>query len=126
MSFNDPIAHAIQTLLSIAPDDVTGYDDAEVSPELKAKLKTEWIAFAIQAAELGFDPEEHRVGPVDPNQGDERAYMAHDWILTRNRCGAGFWDGDWEKEFGEKLTDLCHRQGEIELYLGDDQRIYAL
>ncbi len=127
MSFNDPFQHAIETLLWIAPDDTTDYDDARLSPDLETKLRSEWIAFAIQASELGFDPEEHRVGPIDPSQGDERAYMAHDWILTRNRTGCGFWEaGRWAEEFRQPLTDLCHRQGEIELYLGDDQLIHSL
>jgi hypothetical protein len=53
--------------------------------------------------------------------------MAHDWILTRNRTGCGFWESDrWAEEFRQPLTDLCHRQGEIELYLGDDQLIHSL
>jgi len=126
MAFNDPISHAIQTLLWITSDDVTDCDDAELSPELEALLRAEWATFEERATELGFDPIEHRASVFDPSQGDERAYMAHDWILTRNRCGAGFWDGGWDKEFGQKLTDLRHQQGEIELYLGDDQLIYAL
>jgi hypothetical protein len=126
MPFNDPFQHAIQTLLWIAPDETTDCDDARLSTELEAKLKAEWSAFQVQASELGFDPVEHRLTMIDPAQGDERAYMAHDWILTRNRCGCGFWDGDWDKEFGQKLTELCHMQGEIELYLGDDQMIHAL
>lgn len=128
MSFNDPFQHALAALVSIAPDDIfySNEGDARLSPELEAKLKAEWVAFGIQASELGFDPVEHRLLMIDPAWGDEQAYMAHDWILTRNRCGSGFWDGDWDKEFGQKLTDLCHKQGEIELYLGDDQLIYAL
>ncbi len=127
MSPNDPFQHAIQALLWIAPDDIADADGAALSPELEARLALEWIAFAVQASELGFDPEEHRVGPIDPSQGDERAYMAHDWILTRNRTGCGFWEADrWAEEFRQPLTDLCHRQGEIEVYLGDDQLIHAL
>jgi hypothetical protein len=132
---SDPFQHAIQALLSIASSDLDGStafvfhahkSDAKLSPELHAKLWAEWAAFWFQASELGFDPVEHRLTMIDSAQGDERAYMAHDWILTRNRCGSGFWDGDWDKEFGQKLTELCHKQGEIELYLGDDQLIYAI
>ncbi len=52
----------------------------------------------------------------------ERA--AHDFWLTRNRHGAGFWDGDYEKELGRKLTALAHSFGEIDLYVGDDSRLY--
>ena len=56
---------------------------------------------------------------------DER--FGHDFWLTRNRHGAGFWD---RKELeadglGERLTDLAHAMGECELYVGDDGEVYA-
>lgn len=41
--------------------------------------------------------------------------MGHDFWLTRNRHGAGFWDrglGD----LGKELTDYCHHLGEVNLY----------
>ena len=50
---------------------------------------------------------------------------AHDFWLTRNSHGAGFWDGDYEKELGEKLTKISHDFGGIELVVGDDGKIYA-
>ena len=49
----------------------------------------------------------------------------HDFWLTRNGHGAGFWDGDYEKELGAKLTELAKRFGEVNLYVGDDGKIYA-
>lgn len=48
----------------------------------------------------------------------------HDFWLTRNRHGAGFWDGDWPKN-GNKLTDLCRPYGEAYVYIGDDERIHV-
>jgi hypothetical protein len=50
--------------------------------------------------------------------------VAHDFWLTRNRHGAGFWDGDYDKTTGEKLTELSHSFGEINLYVGDDFKLY--
>lgn len=38
----------------------------------------------------------------------------NDFWLTRNRHGAGFWDGDW-KEHGDKLTEASHAFGEIDV-----------
>lgn len=52
--------------------------------------------------------------------------LAHDFWLTRNRHGAGFWDGDWPKEIGEKLTEMSQSYGEVNLYVGDDGKIYKL
>lgn len=39
----------------------------------------------------------------------------HDFWLTRNRHGAGFWDGDWADEVGERLTTAAHAYGEYHL-----------
>lgn len=48
----------------------------------------------------------------------------HDFWLTRNHHGAGFWDrglGDT----GDKLTEAAHVWGSVDLYVGDDGLIYA-
>lgn len=43
----------------------------------------------------------------------------HDFWLTRNRHGAGFWDGDYDTEIGEKLTAISHQFKEVDLILVD-------
>lgn len=48
----------------------------------------------------------------------------HDFWLTRNGHGAGFWDGDWPKH-GDELTEAAKSYGEFELYVGDDGMIYG-
>lgn len=50
--------------------------------------------------------------------------VAHDFWLTRNHHGAGFWDGDYKKDTGEFLTKLSHSFGELNPYVGDDGYIY--
>ena len=40
-------------------------------------------------------------------------------------CGAGFWDGDWKEPHGDRLTELSKTFGEVDLYVGDDGKIYA-
>lgn len=50
----------------------------------------------------------------------------HDFWLTRNGHGAGFWDGDYPDAVGERLTADSKRYGEVCLYLGDDGIIYAM
>jgi hypothetical protein len=54
----------------------------------------------------------------------ELEHAAHDFWLTRNRHGSGFWDGDWPAAVGERLTVAAHKAGERNLYVGDDGRIY--
>jgi hypothetical protein len=46
--------------------------------------------------------------------------IAHDFWLTRNRHGAGFWDRDYPKALGEKLTEFSHTFGEVHILPEDD------
>jgi hypothetical protein len=52
------------------------------------------------------------------------ASAGHDFWLTRVGHGAGFWDGDWPKN-GDALTEICKKYKEIDLYVGDDGKIYG-
>lgn len=49
----------------------------------------------------------------------------HDFWLTRNHHGAGFWDGDYPEPIGTDLTNASHKFNEINLYIGDDNLIYS-
>lgn len=84
------------------------YDD-DFGPDAfdEASLKqaaTDLESFLEEAAELleGHD--------------DEQA--AHDFWLTRNGHGAGFWDGDYQH--GDKLTELAKAYGSTDVYETDD------
>lgn len=48
----------------------------------------------------------------------------HDFWLTRNRHGAGFWDSDIDKTLSQKLTEASHAFGSFDLYIGDDKQVY--
>lgn len=48
----------------------------------------------------------------------------HDFWLTRNGHGAGFWDGDWREPEETLLTNACKAYPEVDLYVGDDNKIY--
>jgi hypothetical protein len=61
---------------------------------------------------------------VDWNDPEMVTHAAHDFWLTRNGHGAGFWDGDWPDEVGRKLTALSKEFGEQWHYVGDDGLIY--
>lgn len=50
--------------------------------------------------------------------------VAHDFWLTRNGHGTGFWDGDYPEDLGRNLTDLAHSFGEVTLYVGNDNKLY--
>lgn len=50
--------------------------------------------------------------------GDLGYIAAHDFFLTRNRHGAGFWDKDeiYGNSEADILTEICHSMGEADCY----------
>ncbi len=54
------------------------------------------------------------------------AQAGHDFWLTRNGHGCGFWDGDWLEPAATKLTEAAEKFGTFYLYIGDDGKIYGL
>jgi len=56
---------------------------------------------------------------------DEDSMAGHDFLLTRNGHGAGFWDGDWEESVEERLAEACKGYGEINLCVGDDGKLHV-
>lgn len=60
---------------------------------------------------------------IASGQSDEQ--IGHDFWLTRNGHGAGFWDRGLG-EVGDKLTAACESFGGVDLYVGDDGQIYMM
>lgn len=121
--------HALHTLLWSESDDdgeQLSRSDATPSPELVARVRSDWERFSEDAEAMGFDPERDVAEMLHPdNEGDAWNRAAHDFILTRNHHGAGFWDGGWHEPWGKRLTDLAHSFGELNCYVGDDGLIYG-
>ena len=110
----------IETALWASNDELTPEggepmdDRFEVSLEFIAEAIRDCDAFRERAGEW---LDEHD----DPTMG------AHDFWLTRNGHGAGFWDGDWPI-YGDALTAMVGWRtafGEVNLYIGDDQKVYS-
>lgn len=86
-----------------------GYDLASFDPASVAEMRAQLSAFVASAeaerpdAFAGMDPEQ----------------LGHDFSLTRNGHGAGFWDRGLG-ERGTYLTALCKPYGEAHVYVGDD------
>ena len=49
----------------------------------------------------------------------------HDFWLTREGHGAGFWDGDWTDAVGKRLTAASKAYGSFNLYVGDDGKVHG-
>jgi hypothetical protein len=58
-------------------------------------------------------------------QAGSDAQNGHDFWLTRNGHGAGFWDRGYPESVGDKLADAAHGYGACDLYVGDDGAIYG-
>jgi len=56
--------------------------------------------------------------------GDYEGDWPHDFWLTRNGHGAGFWDNS--SESGDELTKIADKFSEVNLYVGDDGYIYQM
>jgi len=52
-------------------------------------------------------------------------HAGHDFWLTRNCHGAGFWDGSWCDEVSDDLDKAAHEFGECNLYIGDDRKVHS-
>lgn len=96
------------------------YDVDDFAPETLARMIEDCAWFQTLCADdinvccLHFSPE---YGDV------ERA--GHDFWLTRNGHGAGFWDGRWSEPGATRLDEWSRVFGESTLYAGDDGKIYT-
>lgn len=52
--------------------------------------------------------------------------IGHDFWLTRNHHGAGFWDRGLPNGLGEILTSVAHKFGELNIEVGGDNRLHFL
>ena len=116
-------------------------------PELHAYVECAlWTSIDEQPDGNGGPPMDENYGPEDvapvalaAMDADVRAFITenagdllyldprkvgHDFWLTRNRHGAGFWDRGLG-ERGKRLTDAARAYGECGLYVGDDGRVYC-
>lgn len=85
------------------------YAPGDFAPEAVRQAETECTAFALAAAPYLY--------------GEDSGRVAHDFWLTRNGHGAGFWDGDYPTH-GEVLTRLAKAAGSRDIIVGDDGRLY--
>lgn len=125
-----PYDHALICLLwsetdtNGAPLDTLG---VPISDSLRTLVRRDWERFREDAETLGFNAEVHCARMLHPdNEGDAWNAAAHDFILTRNHHGTGFWEpGRWCAPWDRKLTKLAHSFGSLCAYVGNDGMIYG-
>lgn len=96
------------------------YDVDDISDETRAEMHGDCLKFLETGAQLIDSDNPHWSG------GGSTPYSraGHDFWLTRNGHGAGFWDGDWPVN-GDALDTLSKSFGESDLYIGDDGLLYV-
>lgn len=90
------------------------FDTDDFSQEALAEAKKDCAAFLKKA--------EHLLADADPQQ------VGHDFWLTRNGHGAGFWDRPeiYGEDASEELTRIAKTFGEEDVYVGDDGILYLI
>jgi hypothetical protein len=107
----------IEALLwSSTDDDGNPLDDwataDDIAPEAMERIKSDCEDFLSDPLANGYCA------------GVGLAQSGHDFWLTRNHHGAGFWDRGYPDSIGSYLTDRAHAYGECDAYVGDDGLVY--
>ncbi len=108
---NQYIATALWSSLDSDGDHLDeNYDESSIHPNTLKIMRKDCQQF--------FD--DMKIGEMPINL-QERA--AHDFWLTRNHHGSGFWDGDWAEPLKTTLTNHCKKFKEVHLEVTDDDEI---
>ena len=91
------------------------YDLDDVADAAWESMREDCEAFLESVSQMEGDKVFDR---IDAEQ------MGHDFALTRNHHGAGFWDRGLGV-LGDQLTALSRPFGESDLYVGDDGKLYV-
>jgi len=102
------------------------YGPEDLSPEALTKMADDCRRFQSENRE-DLESYASLLGHGPDWSGDEMwsAQAGHDFWLTRNGHGAGFWDRD-VGEVGERLSRAAQLFGEQYLYVGDDGKLYVM
>jgi hypothetical protein len=128
-------SHYNTALWSSTDDDETPLDDSnlgyKLSESAKACLDYDLFGFVWSINDGGL----YTLETIEQLTGQDAEHIAHDFWLTRNGHGAGFWDGDYDldgynddaltNKLGKYLTALSKGFGECKLYVGKDNLVYV-
>lgn len=101
-------------------------DGSKFGPTAQLQAHTEVLEFLKMCSDAGlFKCKGSVFSPLGEvmMKGYTMNSLAHDFWLTRNRHGTGFWDRGLGR-VGDKLTELAHTCGSRGVYVGDDNLVY--
>ena len=97
------------------------YDISDLSDDCLKQIIEDCKAFQETNADL---LNQYRNEISTNGQFSESEYAGHDFWLTRNGHGCGFWDRGLG-QLGKELTEMSKPYGSCHLYVGDDRKIYC-
>lgn len=86
------------------------YGPEDIAPETMREMEADCADFQKANAD--------DLSEMDSSQA------GHDFWLTRNGHGAGFWDRGLSK-LGDRLSDASKVYGGVSLYIGDDGQVHS-
>lgn len=90
----------------------SNYFESDLSDECREQMGADCDNFLAYCAEAGVSTD-----------GWNSEQLGHDFWLSRNGHGTGFWDRGHEN--GRALHDAAKTFGSCDLYVGDDGKIYC-
>ena len=87
-------------------------------------IAAETIAKAVEDCEAFQTTYRHALDRASRVSGRDDDSHGHDFWLTRNGHGAGFWDRGYPAELSKVLTQGSKSFGSCDWYIGDDGNVY--
>lgn len=108
------------------------YSPDDLAPEALAAIREDCIQFfdtnysALEYAATEAHSTRQTLASLEDTTDETRPWdhLGHDFYLTRNGHGAGFWDRGRD-EVWRALTEASKRFGEQGAYIGDDGAVYV-
>jgi hypothetical protein len=98
------------------------YSIADISADSVTQAEKDCDEF-YDKAQAALEKAGYDIGNLECRRGEggiaDLEQLGHDFWLTRNGHGAGFWDGDYEEEVGDILTNVSKEFKEINPYVAD-------
>ena len=99
------------------------YSIEDIHPETMESMREECTDFVKANHTDLIEYKELRRNFAD-SQWTGEALAGHDFWLTRNGHGAGFWDRGLDT-LGDRLTKAAKLYSTVDLYIGDDGKVHA-
>lgn len=115
---NTFLASYIRTALWSTSDEYGEPLDASCTPD---DLSPETLSQMEKDCEDFRDQASHVIASLE----HPLSQIAHDFWLTRNRHGAGFWDSDYPEPQAKQLTEIARGFGSFDLFVGEDGNIHG-